>query len=75
MNYLLIYLSIGVAVSLLMAIPHMREGWLRDDSPSGHIMMDVFVFIALAWPVSIVAFLLGAFTHFLSVFQGSSHSS
>lgn len=59
MGYLLIYFSIGIAFSSLMAIlPIPRRlserGELNPDPAIG-----VFVFLALVWPLNFIAFFVG----------------
>ena len=74
MIYLLLYFSIGLAVSLLTAMVHARQGLPSDDALSKDRMMDVFLFIALAWPVTLVAFFCGACTQIWThLSAGRSH--
>ena len=73
MDYMVIYFSIGIAVSLILAIMRKRRGLQSDDSEEKIFMADVFLFIALAWPITVAALVYGMFSRVLSgVIHGSS---
>ena len=64
MVYLLCYLVIGFSVALLMA--HLQK---RRSPEYAHfsykMMLGAYIFIALAWPISLGAFLYGALSTLL----------
>lgn len=60
MNYLLIYLSIGIVVSLLIAIAHVAQPSGAPEALGKRVMMNALLFLTLAWPVSVMAVLYGA---------------
>ncbi len=60
MNYVLIYFSIGVIVAMLIAIAHVAQGKPDCEALGNRLMMNAFLFLALAWPVSVMAVVLGA---------------
>lgn len=66
MAYLIIYISIGIAVSIFMATLHVWSENDTTDISDKRVMVDSFVLIALAWPLSVIAFVYGAFSHILS---------
>ena len=75
MAYLIIYLLIGITVSILMATLHVWSMSNDTSSADKRVMLDSFLLIALAWPLSIAAFIYGAFSHLLSsTFSGNGHS-
>ena len=59
MIYLLCYFVLGFSVAFLMA--HLQK---RQASKYSHLsfkmMLGAYIFIALAWPISVAAFIYGA---------------
>ena len=66
MEYLLSYLIIGAIVALVMAQIQDRRVGAGQALISSRTMVDVYVFIALAWPIAVTAFVYGALVHALT---------
>ena len=61
MTYILIYFLIGVTVALLIAALNIMRGAGEPNLTNRCIItVDVFMIVALAWPVSISVFVWGA---------------
>ncbi|MDJ0763479.1 MAG: hypothetical protein QNJ97_10865 [Myxococcota bacterium] len=65
MQYLLIYLAIGAGVAILMAYWQARHRPNQLRRSKLGILLGAYLFIALAWPVSVAAFFYGAFSQLL----------
>jgi hypothetical protein len=67
MSYLILYLITGVSVALVMALIQLRskDAWLASqaDGRSRPLSFGVYAFVALAWPISIAAFVYGLALH------------
>ena len=66
MEYLLSYSIIGAIVALVMAQIQDRRVGAGRALISSRTMLDVYVFIALGWPIAVTAFAYGALVHVLT---------
>jgi hypothetical protein len=66
MFYLLAYLTVGLAVALVMALIQSRREPYDDEPDTEHTTLSVYVLVGLAWPISAVAFCYGLLSHLLT---------
>jgi len=66
MLYLAIYLTVGIAVALVMALIQGRREPYPDEPDAEHTPIAVYVLIALAWPATAIAFCYGLLSHLLT---------
>ena len=69
MEYLILYFAVGFSVALLMAHLHRRQARDKLSTVSFKMMLGAYIFIALAWPVSVAAFAYGALSLLLGIQQ------
>ena len=65
MEYLLLYFAVGFSVALVMAHLHRRQSRDNFSTVSFKMMFGAYIFIALAWPISVAAFVYGALSQFI----------